>query len=130
MINKPNYILKAAKYTVIEKTAAEFAAVFYEAARSSGLTSEFKNPRSFARANFTKFIPKAVEVLISMLGRSDIHDLMKQEIYEALMERNNDPTLCQVFPNNDVEKQLREMLPKGRDMPVIINTQNFKATDH
>lgn len=76
-------------HTVFERTAAELAAVFYEACRSSGMKSKHKNARSWARANFEKFIPKAVEYCIQMLGNPSIPDLMKQEIYDALMERNN-----------------------------------------
>lgn len=80
-------------HVIIEKTAIEFAAVFYEAGRASGLTSKYKNPRAYAKANFEKFIPKAVEVLTGMLDRTDIPDLMKQEIYDALIERANSSDL-------------------------------------
>jgi hypothetical protein len=78
--------------TLIEKTALEMAAVFYDAARESGLKSN-KTQRRWARDNFQKFIPNAVETLTSMLGRSDISDIMKQEIHEALLERINDPEM-------------------------------------
>jgi hypothetical protein len=96
-MNEPNKLPKLSetklilgpKHTVFERTAAELAAVFYEAGRSSGMTSKHKNARSWARANFEKFIPKAIELCVSMLSRPDIADLMKQEIYDALMERNN-----------------------------------------
>ena len=83
-------LLKAPESTVIEKVALEFAAVFYDAARSSGSTSKLTQ-RVWARKNFQKFIPPATKHLISMLGRSDIADLMKQEIHQALLERVNDP---------------------------------------
>lgn len=128
MINNKRHIL-GPRHTVIEKTASELAAVFYEAARSSGLKSQFKTPRAFARAKFITFIPKAVELLTSMLGRSDIHDLMKQEIFEALSERINDPEVSQVFPNYDVEKIFAAM-PKTSPPPIIINTKNWKVTSH
>lgn len=123
------HILSAPKYTVIEKTAAELAGVFYDACRSSGMKSEYKSAKTFARAKFTTFIPKAVELLISMLGRSDIHDLMKQEIHGALMERHNDPELNAIMPNQtklDIEKYL----PKSDPPPIIINTPNYKVTVH
>src|SRR5580692_3165395 len=99
-VPKINYILSP-RHTVIERTAAEMACVFYEAARSSGLKSKFKNPRSWARAHFERFIPRAVQILTGMLGRSDIPELMKQEIFEALQERINDPQVNAVLPNND-----------------------------
>ena len=47
---------------LIEKTALELAAVFYEAGRSSGLTSVCKNAKQYAKRNVEKFIPKAVEL--------------------------------------------------------------------
>ena len=86
-------IISVPKSHLIEKTALEFAAVYYEAGRSTGLTSKHKNAKSFARANFEKFVPKVVEHVIEMLGNKSLPELMKQEIYEALMERHNDPTL-------------------------------------
>lgn len=123
------YILSAPKYTILEKVAGELAAVFYEAGRSSGLTSDYKDARSFARAKFITFLPKAIELCISMLNRSDIHDLMKQEIFGALQERMNDPDVNQVLPNYDV-MEIMKLLPKSEPRPVIINTSRFKPTEH
>lgn len=87
-------MVKRPSSTVIEKTAIELAAVYYEAGRSTGLTSKYKSPRAFARHNFERFIPKAVELLMSMLDRPDIADLMKNEIYSAILERANAPELA------------------------------------
>lgn len=80
--------------TLIEKTAGELAATWYEIGRGQGMTSKYKNPRAYARANLEQFIPKAIELLISMLGRPDIPDTMKDEIHAALTERANDPDLA------------------------------------
>lgn len=128
-MSKRKYILSSPKHTLIEKTAAEMAAVFYDACRSSGMTSEYTNARSFARANFIKFIPYAVKTLLSMLGRSDIHDLQKQEIFESLQERMNDPDVNQVLPNYDA-MEIMKLLPKSEPRPVIINSTAFKPTEH
>jgi hypothetical protein len=89
---------------LIEKVSAEFAGIFYDAARSSGLKIinlkgtkidliKCKSAKIFARKYLEKFIADAVQHLTSMLGRSDIPDSHKLEIYEALMERVNDPQL-------------------------------------
>lgn len=78
---------------LIEKTAAELAGTYYEEMRSQGMTSKYKNARQFAKANIEKFIPLAVNILMSMLNRADISDHMKNEIYEAFLERSNDPDL-------------------------------------
>ena len=78
---------------LIEQTAAEMAAVFWEAGRSAGMPSRFKNARAFARAKMTTFIPKAVQHLIEVLGNSATTKEMKDLIYEAIMERVNDPDL-------------------------------------
>lgn len=106
-------IVSVPKSNLIEKTAVEFAAVYYEAGRTTKnpvtgkyLTSKHKDARSFARANFEKFIPKVVEHFLTMLGNEHLPTLMKQEIYEALLERHNDPTLQteSQLPDIDVKK--------------------------
>jgi hypothetical protein len=93
------------KSILIEKTAGEFAGVFFDAARSSGMhkiklrgqvinLDKYKNdPKKFARQHLEKFIPDVVKHFVEMLGRPDIPDGHKLEIYEALMERVNDPQL-------------------------------------
>jgi hypothetical protein len=78
---------------IIEKTAGAMAATWYEVGRSQGMTSKFKSARAYARANLEKFIPVALQHLLSMLSRSDISEHVKQEIYEAYIERANDPDL-------------------------------------
>ncbi len=86
-------LMQTPKSTVIEKTALEFACVWYESCLSSGLlpSKAHKTQKAWARANFQKFIPHAIEHLTSMLSRNDINDLCKQEIHEAILERVNDP---------------------------------------
>ena len=117
-------LFKPAKNTIIERTAGELAGTWYEIGRGQGLTSKWKTPKAYAKANFEKFIPKALEILISMLGRSDLPDLMKAEIYEAIIERNNDPTLNEagVLPKIDVSK----LIPVQEKPSVIhINSNPF-----
>lgn len=93
-LTKGTYLLgNGPKFTIIEKVAGEFAGVFYDAARASGVPSQYRSAKHFARAKFTVFIPKAVEILTGMLDRQDLPDLMKAEIYDALIERANDPNL-------------------------------------
>lgn len=89
---RKNRLLQAPKSVIIETTALEFAMVFWDAGRSAGATSKMTQ-KAWARKNFPKFIPKAVEHLTSMLGRTDIADLLKQQIHEALLERINDPEM-------------------------------------
>lgn len=78
---------------LIEKTALEFATTYYEVGRSQGLTSKYKNAKAFAKANVEKFIPKAVETLIDMMGNPACPQEQKDLIYDAFMERSNDPEL-------------------------------------
>lgn len=89
---------------LIEKTALELAAAFYEGGRSAGLKSKHKDARSFAKANVETFIPKAVELLMTMIGSDAIPQDQKDLIYEAFMERTNDQDLSNcgipVFENN------------------------------
>lgn len=109
---------------VIEKTALELAAVFYEAGRSSGLKSKHKNARAFAKANVETFIPKAVELLMDMLGKDSTPQDQKDMIYEAFMERANDPDLANcgipVFAQ-PVPYKSDKHVPAA---PLIINTMD------
>ena len=86
------------KSVVIEHTALEMACVWYESCLSSGLlpSKQQKTMKAWARANFQKFIPHAIEHLTSLLSRPDINDLCKQEIHEAILERVNDPELIEL----------------------------------
>lgn len=89
---------------IIEKTAGEFAGTWYDAARSSGMTLvklqgqtinllRYKSPRDFARRHLEKFIPAAVHALTEILSRDSTPANQKEVIYQALMERVNDPDL-------------------------------------
>ncbi len=121
----------SSKHTLIEHTAAEFAVVFYEAGRSSGLTSKHKTAKSWAVANYQKFIIPAVDHLTTLLGRNDISEHMKLEIYESLMERVNDPDVASVFPNPNLlpELDLKTLLENAPDKPTVIITEDtFKKS--
>lgn len=76
---------------IIEKTALNFAATFYEVGRSQGLTSKFKTARHYASANMEKFVPHAIHHLREMLYKDDTPHEMKAIIHEAILERINDP---------------------------------------
>ena len=78
---------------LIEQTALKLATTFYEAGRSSGMTSKYKDARSYARAYVERFIPKAVELLMDILGNPNTPQEQKNLIYDAMMERTNDPEL-------------------------------------
>ncbi len=128
MINEASNkkILQGPKYTVFETIAAEFAAIWWETGMSQGMKSQYKDARSFARAKFEKFIPEAIKHCVTLLGRQDIPDLAKAEIYEALHERNNDPDVNAMLgyglPDLDVKKIL-DMLPKQERISDV-NTGN------
>lgn len=94
MITRPKSLL-------IEQTAIELAAAFYDHARCEGLSCKpYKNQRDYVKKNFERFIPKALEHLTTLLEMCS-SDIMKNEIYEALLERANyQPTLNgQVIPD-------------------------------
>lgn len=79
---------------VIEKTALELAANFWEIGKSQGLTSKFKDARSYAKCHVKEFIPIAVSILMDMLGKDHIPNDQKDMIYAAFMERTNDTDLA------------------------------------
>lgn len=81
---------------LIEQTALKFAAVFYEAGRSSGLKSKHKDAKAYAKANVERFIPIAVSILLDMLGMPHVPQSQKDTIYDAIMERTNDTELSDV----------------------------------
>lgn len=129
------------KHVLIETVAAELAATFYEVGRGQGLKSKWPNARAYARANLEKFIPKATDILISMLGpNSNVSAEMREEIYDALMERHNDPELLKVMPNIDVKRliELAEMAErkktpleiKTKDNVLLNKTKPFRAQRH
>jgi hypothetical protein len=101
------------KSILIEQTAGEFAGVFFDAARSSGMKKiklrgevidlmRYKNdPRKFARAHLKKFIPDAVQTLIKMLGMDNVSAEKKDLIYQAIMERTNDEQLDALAKSTD-----------------------------
>ena len=107
---------------LIEKTALELAATYYEVGRSQGLTSKFKDARAFAKANVEKYIPIAVKFLMDMLSSEATPKDQKDMVYDALMERSNDPDLSDIgipafinntpFTSDRVEKV----------EPIIVNT--------
>lgn len=74
--------------TIIEETAIEMAAAFYDSARSRGIPSDYKNQRKYVKANWEKFIPVAIKHLNEILA-GDYPESMKQPIYEALLDRAN-----------------------------------------
>lgn len=146
---------------LIERVAVEMAATWFEAAQNTPgmntLRKKYRNdPKRYAQMNLEKFIPHAVKHLIELLGKPHISLEMKEEIYNALLERTNDPenvTSDDVMklPNLDMsklkdlvetkaEQHINQALVKKREEPVSIKTdlQNssttkpnpFKATRH
>jgi hypothetical protein len=111
---------------LIEKTALEMAAVYYEAGRATGFTSKYKDPRSFAHANVEKFIPMAVELLMEMLTKDSTPKEQKDAIYDAFMERTNDQELSNIgidaFKNDNPFTSDKVVEPK----PVIWNTEKIE----
>jgi len=123
---------------IVEKTAGEFAATFFEAARSSGLEKiqlqgqiinlkKYKNnPRNFARVHLEKFIPAAVHALNEIMCRETTPPEQREMIYKAIMERVNDPQLDMMAKTaGDLPEFEQTVLYKPDDekpKPVIINT--------
>src|SRR6266436_1143712 len=79
--------------TLIEQTAADLCATYYEVGRGQGLKSKHKTHKAFVHAHIERFILIAVDLLTSMLGMPHISDDQKVLIHEALIERANDPDL-------------------------------------
>lgn len=98
---------------MVEKIAMEYAAVWYEAARSSGLKpGKYKTAKQFARAKFDGFIPEVIKNLITMLGNPKLPPDQKMMIYDQIMKRANDPEARALFPSKtEADKHLDFDLP-------------------
>lgn len=116
------------KVNLIEVTAGKLAAEIYESGHSKGYTSRYKDARHYARVNIEKFIPKACEILTEMLGRPDVSEFMKMEIYQALMERANDPDLAEIGKAASLPEFEKTILYRSDDQPkpkpIILNSIN------
>lgn len=98
---------------MIERMAMEYAATWWEAARSSGLKpGKYKTARQFAKAKFEGFIPEVVKNLITMLGNPSLPPDQKMMIYDELMKRANDSDARKIFPSKtEADKHLNFDLP-------------------
>lgn len=131
------FSLKTPSDVIIEKTAGEFAGVWYDAARSSGMTivklqgdtidlRKYKTPRNFARRHIEKFIPAAVYTLNEILSRENTPPEQKEIIYQALMERVNDPDIDMLAKTAGTLPEFEQTVlykpDNEKPKPVIINT--------
>lgn len=126
---------------LIEHTAGAFAATFFEAARSSGMKTIMlqgqkinlmrykENPRLFAKAHLEKFIPAATHSLIEIMSRENTPASQKEQIYQAILERTNDPDLDMMAKTaGDLPAFEQTVLYKPdneKPKPVIINTPSI-----
>jgi hypothetical protein len=85
--------IKEPEHIIIEQTAGELAATWYEIGRSNGMRSKYKTARKYAEANLEKFVPKAIDILTDMLANPSTPQTMKDHIMDALLERANAPEL-------------------------------------
>src|SRR5713226_5281862 len=111
---------------LIEKTAGEYAAIFWEACRSSGMPAgKYKTARAFARRNLEKFIPIAIHNLIEIMSRPETPESFKETIYQALLERTNDEQLSDMGKLAELPEYEQTILYKSdqeKPKPVIVNT--------
>ena len=105
---------------LIEQTAADCAAEYFEIGLSQGLKSKHKSHKAFVHAHIERFIPIAVDLLTSMLGMPHVSDDQKVLIHEALIERANDPDLS--FMDEKVP-DFKE--PEKR--PIILNSESISS---
>jgi len=105
---------------LIEQTAADLCAEYYEIGRSQGLHSKHKTHKAFVHAHIEQFIPIAVDLLTSMLGMPHASDDQKVLIHEALIERANDPDLS----------FMDEKIPDFKEpekQPIILNSESISS---
>lgn len=114
---------------LIEKVAMELAMTWYEIGRNQGLTSKWPTAKAYGKANLVRFIPNATSILIDMLKPdSNCSNEMREEIYEAFMERHDDPELQKTLPNIDVKKVIAMLDEAEKKKVVTINTEPKQST--
>jgi hypothetical protein len=104
--------------TLIEQTAADMCAAWFETALSNGYTfPEGRSHKKFVHNHIEKFIPIACETLVGMLSLPDgqVSVEMKTAITEAILERANDPDLV------DLSKP-KSPFDFEKVKPLVINT--------
>lgn len=112
---------------LIEQTAGQYAAIFWEACRSSGMKAgRHKTARAYARANLEQFIPLVVKNLTDIMARPETSVEMKETIYQAILERTNDPDIDMLAKTaGDMPSFEQTVLYKPdneKPKPVIINS--------
>lgn len=136
--------LKDPSDVIVEKTAGDFAATFFEAARSSdlkvinlqgkkiNLMKYGENPRNFARRHLEAFIPAAVHALNEIMCNPNTPEEHRQVIYNAIMERVNDPDLDMMAKTaGDLPEFEQTVLYKPdneKPKPVIVNTTKIDTS--
>lgn len=71
---------------LIKKTAVELAGEFYDKeAHDNTFYHFYPNEKFFIKTEWYQFITIAKSILVQMLGKPDICEAMKEEIFEALM---------------------------------------------
>ncbi len=83
---------------LIEHTAMKLASAFYEAGRSTGLKSKYKDAKGYALRHVKEFTPLAINYLMDILAKPTTPQDQKDAIYDALMERTNDVELSNKLP--------------------------------
>jgi hypothetical protein len=116
---------------LIYRTALSYAAVFYEAGRSTGLTSQYKTPEAFAKRYIERFIPMVIKNFMELLKpHSGITEHMRAEIYEALIDPVNDPNLMKAKVNTDLNFELLEEQRKFNKLKILNPIETKKTVLH
>jgi len=125
---------------IIEKTAGEFAGVWYDAARSSDMRIvklqgktinllKYKTTRDFARRHLEAFIPAAVHALTDIMSRDSTPVEQKDMIYRALMERVNDPDIDMMAKTAGTLPEFEQTVlykdDTAKPKPIVLNSKAF-----
>lgn len=126
---------------LIWNTAADFAAVWFDAALSSGLPRGKyvgrgdKPIKMFVKDHIEKFVPITIRILLDMLKKnSNCTEHMKAEIYQALIDPINDPDLMDrgksksKAEHDEVLIRAIRGFEKNKIAPVNTNVLEFKPS--
>lgn len=88
-LRKPN---KKFAHELIAKTAEEFAGAWYEeAAHDDTFYHYYPSQKMFIKREYWRFIDTAKQQLALMLGREDVAEWEKEQIFDALVKHASLP---------------------------------------
>lgn len=94
-------------HEIVAKTAQEMAGCWYEeTAHDNDFYSFYPSQKKFVKREWHRFVEHARKTLAEMLGRSDVQEWQKEQIFEALIKHAS-------LPGNIDKRAARKVIDLG-----------------